>query len=75
VPSSTKAELNRLISPRELEEGIVGIPLREFNEAVSLMIGRWSRLLERHAHFLNQTIREKIAIALLDLGRKFGVRG
>lgn len=64
-----------MISPRELAEGIVGIPLREFNEAVSLMIGRWWRLLERHSHFLNQTIREKIAIVLLDLGRKFGVRG
>ena len=54
-------------------EGIVGIPLREFNEALSLTIGRWWKLLERHSNFLNQTVRERIAIALLDLGRKFGV--
>jgi CRP-like cAMP-binding protein len=55
-------------------EGIVGIPLREFNEALNLTIGRWWKLLERHSNFLSQTVRERIAIALLDLGRKFGVR-
>ena len=63
-----------LISPIELVEGVVGIPLREFNEALNLTVGRWWKLLERHSNFLNQTIREKIAIALLDLGLKFGVR-
>ena len=63
-----------LVSPTELVEGIVGIPLREFNEALSLTIGRWWKLLERHSNFLNQTIRERIAIALLDLGRKFGLQ-
>jgi len=63
-----------LISPSELVEGIVGIPLREFNEALNLTVGRWWKLLERHSNFLNQTVRERIAIALLDLGRKFGVR-
>ena len=63
-----------LISPTELVEGIVGIPFREFNEALSLTIGRWWKLLERHSNFLNHTVRERIAIALLDLGRKFGVR-
>jgi len=62
-----------LVSPSELVERIVGIPFREFNEALSLTIGRWWKLLERHSNFLNQTIRERIAIALLDLGRKFGV--
>ncbi len=63
-----------LISPSEMVEGIVGIPLREFNEALNLTIGRWWKLLERHSNFLSQTVRERIAIALLDLGRKFGVR-
>ncbi|MGA7869964.1 MAG: Crp/Fnr family transcriptional regulator [Candidatus Binatus sp.] len=63
-----------LISPSELVEGIVGIPLREFNEALNLTVGRWWTLLERHSNFLDQTVRERIAIALLDLGRKFGRR-
>jgi CRP-like cAMP-binding protein len=63
-----------LISPSELVEGIVGIPFREFSEALNLTIGRWWKLLERHSNFLNQTVRERIAIALLDLGRKFGVQ-
>lgn len=63
-----------LVSPSEVVEGVVGIPLREFNEALSLTIGRWWNLLERHSNFLSQTVRERVAIALLDLGRKFGVR-
>jgi CRP-like cAMP-binding protein len=63
-----------LVSPSELVEGILGIPLREFNEALSLTIGRWWKLLERHSNFLNHTVRERIMIALLDLARKFGVR-
>ncbi len=63
-----------LVSPGELVEGVVGIPRREFDVALSLTIGRWWKLLERHSNFLNQTVRERIAIALLDLGRKFGTR-
>jgi CRP-like cAMP-binding protein len=62
------------ISPSELVEGIVGIPFREFNEALSLTVGRWWELLERHSNFLDQSVRERILIALLDLGRKFGAR-
>jgi len=54
--------------------GIVGIPFREFNEALNLTVGRWWSLLERHSNFLDQSVRERIAIALLDLGRKFGLR-
>jgi CRP/FNR family cyclic AMP-dependent transcriptional regulator len=63
-----------LISPTALVEGIVGIPFREFSEALNLTVGRWWALLERHSNFLRQTVREKIMLALLDLGRKFGQR-
>ena len=62
------------ISPTALVEGIVGIPFREFNEALNLTVGRWWTLLERHSNFLSQTVREKVMLALLDLGRKFGQR-
>jgi CRP/FNR family cyclic AMP-dependent transcriptional regulator len=62
------------ISPTELVEGIVGISFREFNEALNLTVGRWWKLLERHSNFLDQSVRERILIALLDLGRKFGAR-
>jgi CRP/FNR family transcriptional regulator, cyclic AMP receptor protein len=61
-----------LISPTALVEGIVGIPFREFSEALNLTVGRWWALLERHSNFLSQTVREKIMLAFLDLGRKFG---
>ena len=63
-----------LIGPTALVEGIVGIPFREFNEALNLTMGRWWTLLERHSNFLRQTVREKIMLALFDLGRKFGQR-
>ena len=63
-----------LISPTALVEGVVGIPFREFSEALNLTVGRWWALLERHSNFLSQTVREKIMLALLDLGRKFGQR-
>ena len=55
-------------------EGIIGIPFSEFSEALNLTVGRWWTLLERHSNFLSQTVREKIMLALLDLGRKFGQR-
>ena len=63
-----------LISPTALVEGVVGIPFREFSEALNLTVGRWWALLERHSNFLSQTVREKIMLALFDLGRKFGQR-
>jgi len=60
--------------PTALVEGVVGIPFREFSEALNLTVGRWWALLERHSNFLSQTVREKIMLALFDLGRKFGQR-
>jgi CRP/FNR family transcriptional regulator, cyclic AMP receptor protein len=63
-----------LIGPTALVEGVVGIPFREFSEALNLTVGRWWALLERHSNFLSQTVREKIMLALFDLGRKFGQR-
>ena len=63
-----------LINPTALVEGVVGIPFRDFSEALNLTVGRWWALLERHSNFLSQTVREKIMLALLDLGRKFGQR-
>jgi len=61
-----------LINPTALVEGVVGIGFREFSEALNLTVGRWWALLERHSNFLSQTVREKIMLALFDLGRKFG---
>src|SRR5208283_4315120 len=52
-----------LVGPGELVQGVIGIPLREFDEALNLTIGRWWKLLERHSNFLDQSVRERIAIA------------
>jgi CRP/FNR family transcriptional regulator, cyclic AMP receptor protein len=63
-----------LISPKELVEGIIGIPFREFSQALNLTVDRWWRLLERHSNFLNQSVRERVALALNDMSIKFGIQ-
>lgn len=62
-----------LFNPRELIEGVVGISSRDFKEALNLTVERWWHLLERQSNFLNQTVEERVALALHDMSEKFGV--
>jgi len=62
-----------LISPKELVEDIVGLPFGDFGVAIRLTLGRWWQLLARHSNSIEQGLPERILIALLDLGSKFGV--
>jgi len=62
-----------LISPKELVEDIVGLPFGDFGVAIRLTLGRWWQLLVRHSNSIEQGLPERILIALLDLGSKFGV--
>lgn len=63
-----------LISPKELVEDIVGLPFGDFGLAARLILGRWWQLLVRHSNSLEQGLPERILIALLELGSKFGVQ-
>lgn len=62
-----------LFNPRELIEDVVGVSFRDFNEALNLTVERWWHLLERQSNFLNQTVEERVALALHDMSGKFGV--
>jgi CRP-like cAMP-binding protein len=51
----------------------VGVPYDRFLLALRLTMGRWWGLLVRQSRFVNQTLEERIAVALLDLADKFGL--
>lgn len=51
----------------------VGLQYAEFLLALKLTMGRWWALLVRQSHFVDQTLEERIAVALLDLAGKFGL--
>lgn len=51
----------------------VGLDYATFFLALKLTMGRWWALLVRQSHFIDQTLEERIAVALLDLADKFGL--
>jgi CRP/FNR family cyclic AMP-dependent transcriptional regulator len=51
----------------------VGLEYHRFLLALRLTMGRWWALLVRQSRFVNQTLEERIAVALLDLADKFGL--
>lgn len=63
-----------LIGLRELVEDIVGISISDFSLALNLGVGRWWRLLVRQSNFIDQGLHQRIVLALLELGSKFGVQ-
>jgi CRP-like cAMP-binding protein len=50
-----------------------GLEYNQFLLALKLTMGRWWALLVRQSRFVNQTLEERIAVALLDLANKFGL--
>jgi CRP/FNR family cyclic AMP-dependent transcriptional regulator len=50
-----------------------GLQYKKFLLALRLTMGRWWTLLVRQSHFVDQTLEERIAVALLDLADKFGL--
>jgi CRP/FNR family cyclic AMP-dependent transcriptional regulator len=68
----TNCELG-LIFTRSLVETVMKIPFDDFRVASELTLGVWWKMLVRQAHFVEQGLEERIAIALLDLSAKFGV--
>jgi len=51
----------------------VGIQYARFLLALRLTMGRWWALLVRQSHFVDQTLDERVAVALLDLASKLGL--
>jgi CRP/FNR family transcriptional regulator, cyclic AMP receptor protein len=50
-----------------------GLEYASFFLALKLTMGRWWALLVRQSRFVDQTLEERIAVALLDLADKFGL--
>jgi len=50
-----------------------GLQYDKFLLALRLTMGRWWALLVRQSRFVDQTLEERIAVALLDLADKFGL--
>jgi CRP-like cAMP-binding protein len=61
-----------VLSAQALVE-IVGLEYARFFLALKLTMGRWWALLVRQSRFVDQTLEERIAVALLDLADKFGL--
>ena len=50
-----------------------GLEYGKFLIALKLTMGRWWALLVRQSRFVDQTLEERVAVALLDLAGKFGL--
>jgi CRP/FNR family cyclic AMP-dependent transcriptional regulator len=61
-----------VLSAKALVE-MLGLRYEAFLLSLKLTMGRWWALLVRQSHFVDQTLEERIAVALLDLADKFGL--
>ena len=67
----TECEIG-VLSAQDLVE-TAGLQYDEFLLALKLTMGRWWALLVRQSRYMDQTMEERIAVALLDLADKFGL--
>lgn len=67
----TECEIG-VLSAQALVE-TAGLQYAKFLLALKLTMGRWWTLLVRQSRFVDQTLEERIAVALLDLADKFGL--
>jgi CRP-like cAMP-binding protein len=55
-------------------EVVLGVPLPSLRRTMDATVGRWWGMLLRYANFRALALRERLAVALLELGEKFGVK-
>lgn len=55
-------------------EVVLGIPLQSLRRTMDATVGRWWAMLLRYANFRALALRQRLAVALLELGEKFGVK-
>ena len=53
---------------------LLGVPFADFTAMMGSTISRWFDLLYRYAHFQGLSLRQRLALALLELAQKFGVQ-
>jgi CRP/FNR family cyclic AMP-dependent transcriptional regulator len=53
---------------------LLGVPFADFSALMGTTVNRWFSLLHRYAHFQGLSLRQRLAMALLELAQKFGVQ-
>ncbi|MBI3245033.1 MAG: Crp/Fnr family transcriptional regulator [Deltaproteobacteria bacterium] len=60
--------------PNTFVTTLLGIPFAHFSELMGSTISRWEELLYRYTRFQGLGLRQRLAMALLELSQKFGVQ-
>ncbi len=62
------------IKPQTFSEAVFGTSLDRVGPALANTVGHWFDLLSRYTHFVRLGTRGRLALSLLEMSRKFGVR-
>jgi len=62
------------IRPETLVTTLLGVPFADFSKLMDSTVSRWAALLYRYTRFQGLSLRQRLAMALLELSQKFGVQ-
>lgn len=62
------------IRPETFVITLLGVPFTNFSELMGSTVTRWAGLLYRYTRFQGLGLRQRLALALLELAQKFGVQ-
>lgn len=62
------------LRPETFVTTALGVPFSDFSAVMGSTVNRWFALLYRYAHFQGLSLRQRLALALLELAQKFGVQ-
>lgn len=63
-----------IVRPETFVDVMLGVPFADFSRAMEVTVGRWWSMILRYANFVGLSLRERLAVALLELALKFGVQ-
>lgn len=63
-----------VIRPETLVTTLLGVSFAAFSELMGSTVSRWEALLYRYTRFQGLGLRQRLAMALLELSQKFGVQ-
>ncbi|MGH7967025.1 MAG: Crp/Fnr family transcriptional regulator [Candidatus Binatia bacterium] len=62
------------LRPQTLVTTLLGVSFNDFSALMSSTVNRWLAMLSRYAHFQGLSLRQRLALALVELAQKFGVQ-
>lgn len=63
-----------VVKPEALVSALLGISFPDFSALMGSTVNRWAALLYRYTRFQGLSLRQRLAMALLELAQKFGVQ-